>query len=141
MATTSHHEQTRISWFTMLTLQDVITPQMLRFDYPGSGTQDNPYLVMFLDDDPRDPMAFALWLRWTLCIAAGYITFSVAFISSAFSGGIRDISQDLDVAPESATLGLSLFLLGFVFGPLLWAPCSGLSGTQRSVYSEKSLTR
>lgn len=114
----------------MLTLQDIITPQMLEFDYPGSGTQDDPYLVRFLDNDPRDPMDFALWLRWALCIAAGYVTFSVAFISSAFSGGIRNISQDLDATPESATLGVSLFLLGFVLGPLLWAPCSGLSKSE-----------
>ncbi|KAI0134360.1 major facilitator superfamily domain-containing protein [Xylariales sp. AK1849] len=130
MATTSHKRQARISWFTILTVQDVVTSQMLDHDYAGSGTQDDPYIVLFLKDDPRDPMCFPLWLRWILCIAAGYVTFSLAFISSAFSGSIRNISQDLNVSPESATLGLSLFLLGFVLGPLLWAPCSELFGRQ-----------
>ncbi|KAK4043921.1 major facilitator superfamily domain-containing protein [Parachaetomium inaequale] len=122
--------KTRISWFTMLTIRDVVTSQVLEHDYAGSGTQHDPYIVMFLEDDPRDPIRFPLWLRWILCIAAGYVTFSVAFISSAFSGSIRNISEDLDVSPESATLGLSLFLLGFVLGPLLWAPCSELYGRQ-----------
>jgi hypothetical protein len=116
---------TRISWLTVLTIRDVVTSQVLEHDYAGSGTQDDPYIVMFVEDDSRDPMSFSLWLRWALCLAAGYVTFSVAFISSAFSGSIRNISEDLEVSPESATLGLSLFLLGFVLGPLLWAPCSG----------------
>ena len=121
--------KTRISWFMMLTTRDIITTQMLDHDHAGSGTPDDPYIVMFLENDPRDPMGFPLWLRWVLCIAAGYVTSSVAFISSAFSGSIRNISADLNASPESATLGLSLFLLGFVFGPLLWAPCSGWSST------------
>lgn len=111
----------------MLTVRDVVTSQMLEHDYAGSGTHAQPYMVMFLENDSRDPMGLPSWLRWILCIAAGYVTFSVAFISSAFTGSIRDIALDLDVSPESATLGLSLFLLGFVLGPLLWAPCSGSS--------------
>jgi hypothetical protein len=125
MSTTSRIRQAPLSWFTILTIQDVITPEILEHGYAGSGTQDDPHIVLFLKDDPRDPMGFPLWLRWALCIGAGYVTFSVAFISSAFSGSIRDISEDLDASPESATLGLSLFLLGFVLGPFLWAPCSG----------------
>ncbi|KAL2139655.1 hypothetical protein VTI28DRAFT_4880 [Corynascus sepedonium] len=108
---------------------------MLEHNYVGSGTQDDPYIVMFLEDDPRDPMGFPLWLRWVLCIAAGYVTFSVAFLSSAYSGSIRDISQDLDASPESATLGLSLFLLGFVLGPLVWAPSSEAFGRQAILVS------
>lgn len=126
MATTSQITKSHISWFTMLTTQDVITLEMLDQEYVGAGTEDDPYMVVFLKEDPRDPMGFPLRLRWTMCFAAGYSTFSVAFISSAFSGSIRDIAQDLHAGPESVTLGLSLFLLGFVFGPMLWAPCSGL---------------
>lgn len=114
-----------ISWFTMLTVPDVVTARMVAHDYAGSGTPDDPYVVLFLQDDPRDPLGFSPWLRWILCLAAAYVTFSVAFISSAFSGSIRDIARDLDVRPEAATLGLSLFLVGFVLGPLVWAPCSG----------------
>lgn len=130
MSTTSRIRQAPLSWFTILTIQDVITPEILEHGYAGSGTQDDPHIVLFLKDDPRDPMGFPLWLRWALCIGAGYVTFSVAFISSAFSGSIRDISEDLDASPESATLGLSLFLLGFVLGPFLWAPCSERFGRQ-----------
>ncbi|KAK4214351.1 major facilitator superfamily domain-containing protein [Rhypophila decipiens] len=122
---------TRIPWIQILTRQGVLTPEMLSHAYAGSGTPDDPSIVTFLPDhDPRDSMHFPLWLRWTLCLAAGWVTFSVAFISSAYAGGVPSMSADLGVSPESATLGLSLFLLGFVLGPFFWAPCSELFGRQ-----------
>ncbi|KAI0469939.1 major facilitator superfamily domain-containing protein [Xylariaceae sp. FL0804] len=100
--------------------------------YPGRGTPNDPFLVTFSDDDPRDPMRMPRWLRWVRCVAAGFVTFSVAFISSSYSGGIRDISDHLGASPELVTLGMSLFLLGFVLGPFLWAPLSELFG-RRSI--------
>lgn len=125
METAIDSQPRRIPWIKVLTDQHVVTKEMLSHSYTGSGTPDNPHVVTFLENDPRDPMNFPLWLRWMLCFAGGYVTFSVAFISSAYTGGIQDISVDLDVSAEVATLGLSLFLLGFILGPFLWAPCSG----------------
>ena len=73
---------------------------MLVHEYRGAGSEDDPYLITFLDDDPGDPMPFPSWLRRTLCLVAGYVTFSVAFISSAYAGGVRDISKALGGAPN-----------------------------------------
>ena len=115
----------RIPWHTMLTVQGVVTPEILAHEYEGAGTQEEPYLITFIDNDPRDPMQFPPWLRWTLCLVAGYVTFSGAFISSAYASGVREISKDLGGSAELATLGLSLFLIGFVLGPFVWAPSSG----------------
>jgi hypothetical protein len=50
---------------------------------------------------------------------------AVAFVSSAYSGGIAEILQEFHVATIIGTLGISLFVLGFAIGPLLWAPMSG----------------
>jgi hypothetical protein len=50
---------------------------------------------------------------------------AVAFVSSAYSGGIAEILQEFRVVQIIATLGISLFVLGFAIGPLLWAPLSG----------------
>ena len=84
-----------------------------------------PYLVSFLDGDPGDPMQFSPRVRWLLCSIVGYLTFSVAFISSAYASGVSQMVDDLGGSEELATLGLSLFLIGFVLGPFLWAPISG----------------
>ena len=115
----------RIPWHKLLTIQGYVTPEMLVHEYTGAGLEDEAYLLPFLDNDPGDPMQFPSWLRWTLCLAAGYVTFSVAFISSAYAGGVRAISEDLGVSAESVTLGLRLFLIGFILGPFIWAPSSG----------------
>jgi MFS family permease len=57
-------------------------------------------------------------------------TLAVAVVSSAYSGGIDQILLVFDIGTEVATLGISLFVLGFASGPLLWAPMSELYGRQ-----------
>ncbi len=54
----------------------------------------------------------------------------MAFVSAAYSGGIEEILLEFEVGTEVATLGISLFVLGFAIGPLLWAPMSELYGRQ-----------
>lgn len=54
----------------------------------------------------------------------------MAFVSSAFSGGIDQVLRTFDIGEEVVTLGISLFVLGFAIGPLLWAPLSELYGRQ-----------
>ena len=53
-------------------------------------------------------------------------TLAVAFVSSAYSGGIAEVLREFKVAQIIGTLGISLFVLGFAIGPLLWAPLSGM---------------
>lgn len=55
---------------------------------------------------------------------------SVSFASAAFSGSQLQIQQAFDIGVEPATLSVSLFVLGFAFGPMLWAPLSELYGRQ-----------
>lgn len=57
-------------------------------------------------------------------------TLAVSFASSAFSGGMSTILTDFGISSEVATLGISLFVLGFAIGPLIWAPMSELYGRQ-----------
>jgi DHA1 family multidrug resistance protein-like MFS transporter len=52
----------------------------------------------------------------------------VAMASSIFITAIPDIMISFDISQEVATLGVSLFVLGFVAGPLCWAPFSELKG-------------
>jgi multidrug resistance protein len=45
-------------------------------------------------------------------------------------GGIREIVGGFNTTTEIATLGVSLFVLGFAVGPLVWAPLSEVYGRQ-----------
>lgn len=49
---------------------------------------------------------------------------------SGYTGGIDQIIEEFHISTEVATLGLSLFVLGFAIGPLFWAPLSELYGRQ-----------
>jgi multidrug resistance protein len=108
----------------------VLTPAVLDYPYRGSGTDKDPYLVEFIHHDPRNPMTFPHWKKWGITIVMAIATLAVAFVSSAYSGGVRQILLEFNASQEVGTLGISLFVLGFAIGPLLWAPLSELYGRQ-----------
>lgn len=58
----------------------------------------------------------------------GYTTMTSAFGSSIFSAATRSVGAAYGVSAEVGLLGVSLYVLGFAFGPTLWAPLSELKG-------------
>ena len=119
-----------MSHWRIVASHSLVTPAVLNHSYAGSGTNDEPYLVEFIPDDPRDPMLFPMWKKWTLTILVAIATLAVAFVSSAYTGGVSQIIEEFGASQEVVTLGVSLFVLGFAIGPLLWAPLSELFGRQ-----------
>jgi len=57
-----------------------------------------------------------------------FFALSATMGSSIFSAAIRPVSREFGVIPEVGTLGTSLFVFGYAFGPLIWAPWSELYG-------------
>ncbi|CAJ2504349.1 Uu.00g117430.m01.CDS01 [Anthostomella pinea] len=118
------------SHFQLVFDQARVTPEVEKWNYEGSGTEDDPYVVDWIDNDPGNPMLFADSKKWFLTMLVAIATLAVAFVSSAYSGGIEQIIVEFGIGQEVATLGLSLFVLGFAIGPLMWAPMSELYGRQ-----------
>ena len=58
----------------------------------------------------------------------GYTTVVSAFTSSIFSAATRAVAGQFHVSTEVGVLGVSLYVLGFATGPILWAPLSELKG-------------
>jgi Ca2+/H+ antiporter len=115
-----------------------VTPEVLKHEFNGSGTEDDPYVVTWIDNDPRNPMLYSAWRKWSLTMMVAFATLAVAFVSSAYSGGADEVIQEFGCSQEVYTLGISLFVLGFAIGPLLWAPLSELFGRQ-ILYVDKPL--
>lgn len=63
-----------------------------------------------------------------IAIILGYTTLTAAFASSIFSAATTAVALQFGVSTEVGILGLSLYVLGFATGPLLWAPLSELRG-------------
>lgn len=56
-----------------------------------------------------------------------------AFGSSIFSAATTAVGAEFGVSSEVGLLGVSLYVLGFAFGPTLWAPLSELKGRRLPV--------
>jgi len=105
-----------------------MTSSVENWDYDGAGTEDDPYVVTWIDHDPRNPMLYSESNKWSITLLVALATLAVAFVSSAYSGGADQVIAEFGCSREVFTLGISLFVLGFAVGPLLWAPLSELFG-------------
>ncbi|GAA5976464.1 hypothetical protein JCM10908_005509 [Rhodotorula pacifica] len=92
--------------------------------FEGAGTQDAPYIVRWDVDDPRDPQNWSKTRKWLITATAAIATLCIAFGSSVVSAAIPDLAAVFREDITVLTLSISLFVLGFALGPLLWAPFS-----------------
>ncbi|KAK9586820.1 hypothetical protein V6Z96_000842 [Aspergillus fumigatus] len=121
---------TRISHWRMVYDQGALTQEIIDYRFAGSGTEEDPYLVTWILNDPRNPLEFSATKKWTYTMVMAWATLAVSLVSSAYTGGMQQIMEQFEVGTEVATLGVSTFVLGFAIGPLLFAPMSELWGRQ-----------
>jgi hypothetical protein len=129
----------RVSHLQRVLHQGVLTDDIINHPYKGSGTEEDPFLVTWIDNDQVNPQNYPMALKWSITMLVAVATLAVAFVSSAYSGGIAEVLKDFKVAQIIGTLGISLFVLGFAIGPLLWAPLSGMylpAGTWSSQFTD-----
>ncbi|KAJ5544453.1 Major facilitator superfamily domain general substrate transporter [Penicillium sp. DV-2018c] len=107
-----------------------ITQEVVDYPCAGSGTEQDPYVVQWMPKDFRDPLQLKTPMKWFITIVAALETLVVALVSSAYTGGLIQIREEFATTTEIATLGVSLYVLGFALGPLIWAPMSELYGRQ-----------
>ncbi|KAF5633177.1 major facilitator superfamily transporter [Fusarium sp. NRRL 25303] len=117
----------KTSHFNLILDQVGLTDAVLNYDYTGHGTSDSPYLVEFLPNDSRNALNFSRSKKWLITILQAIATLAVTFTSTAYSGGLSSVLIHFHVSTEVAILGVSMFVLGFAVGPLLWAPLSDIS--------------
>lgn len=114
----------------MVISQTLITDAVVNYNYKGAGTDEEPYVVEWLPHDPRNPMNWPQPKKWAITLTVAFATLAISFVSSAYSGSVKQIIAEFGASSEVVTLGVSLFVLGFAIGPLLWAPLSELYGRQ-----------
>jgi DHA1 family multidrug resistance protein-like MFS transporter len=91
--------------------------------------KDDSHLVVFDGpDDPDNPKNWTTKRRWAITVSMGLLVFTVTFASSIFSVNIRVVEEKFNVELVTATLGVALFVLGFVFGPIAFGPMSEVLG-------------
>ncbi|KAF7453748.1 Major facilitator superfamily [Pyrenophora tritici-repentis] len=97
--------------------------------YPPQLIDQEAYVVGF--DGPDDPLHAQNWPfvdKLIIATMLGFTTFTASFGSAIFSTTIPHLQARFHVGSVVATLGTSLYVLGFATGPILWAPYSELKG-------------
>ncbi|KAL0264239.1 hypothetical protein SLS55_000186 [Diplodia seriata] len=128
LGTSSQPGRTRVSKRGLLANGAPVTAAVLDWHYEGNGIAGDPYIVQWIADDPGNPLFWKSWYKWFIALSVASTTLCVSFCSSAYSGGLEGIKKDLGASHEVATVGLSLFVLGFGIGPLIWAPLGEMYG-------------
>ncbi|KAI0044858.1 putative caffeine resistance protein 5 [Auriscalpium vulgare] len=91
---------------------------------PERADSDTILVDWYGPDDPENPQNWTsgkkLWVLFLTCLW----TFTMYIGSSIFTAGVISVTQDFGVSQVAATLGLTLFVLGYGTGPMLLAPLS-----------------
>lgn len=107
---------TRIPYWRLIVEQGIVTQEIVEYPFPGTGTEEDPFVVTWITNDPRNPMRFSQLKKWTITLLVALAALAVSLDSSAYTGGIAQIEKEFHIGSEVATLGVSLFVLGFAIG-------------------------
>lgn len=110
--------------------QSLTTGHVRRYDYPGSGTTEDPYVVDWLHDDPKNGFNMSPEWRWVIVMFCALNRLACSVAPTIFAGAIIQIQEYFHVSEEVSILTVCLFVLGFAVGPVIWGPLSELYGRQ-----------
>ncbi|PBP24130.1 MFS multidrug transporter-like protein [Diplocarpon rosae] len=80
-------------------------------------------------DDPEMPLNFSEKRKWTLIGLLGSITFISPLASSMFAPGVSFMNEEFhNTSLILSSLTVSIFVLGYVVGPMILAPLSEIYG-------------
>ncbi|KAF5314820.1 hypothetical protein D9619_007394 [Psilocybe cf. subviscida] len=84
------------------------------------------------ENDQENPMNWSLRKRIFVLGLISFLTFSVYIGSAIYTPSIPGIIERFQVSQTTATLGLSLYVIGYGVGPLLFSPLSELPSIGRN---------
>lgn len=88
-------------------------------------------IVEFVENDKENPMtAWSKGRKWFQTVNLGIICFAVAFASGIITGDIEGPMKTFQVSEEVVILTVTVFVIGFGVGPLVFAPLSEELGRQ-----------
>jgi hypothetical protein len=66
--------QQKASHWKLVIDQTHVTPEVLSWPYKGSGTEEDPYIVEYIENDRRNPMLFPMWKKWMITILVAFVS-------------------------------------------------------------------
>jgi hypothetical protein len=116
---------------------DEENPTLPPLSTPGKKTEDverpGPFLVKWDEDDPENPYNWSMKYKSWITFQLGMLALAASLGSSITAPAEKAIAEEFGVSQEVAVLSISLYVLGFAFGPCLWAPVSEIWGRRVSM--------
>ncbi|KAG7292751.1 hypothetical protein NEMBOFW57_002791 [Staphylotrichum longicolle] len=105
---------------------------------PQGETRQDYKLVAFADGDPENPKNWSKAFKWYITMVVAITCFVVAFCSSVITADVGGVSESFNVSHEAALVPISVFVVGFGVGPMIFAPLSEVYG-RRIIYGSTLL--
>ncbi|KAJ5648760.1 MFS general substrate transporter [Penicillium lividum] len=103
-----------------------ITPDRTRNAKPAS------ILVGWDENEPANPHNWSTTYKSWITFQLGMLAMAASLGSSIIAPAESTLEDHFGISHEVAVLCISLYIIGFAFGPLCWAPFSELWGTATS---------
>ncbi|KAJ9098900.1 hypothetical protein QFC19_006239 [Naganishia cerealis] len=90
-------------------------------------------IVEFTPGTGENPKEWSKGKKWFVTMGMSLLCLAVALGSAMPTGNLKDQRKDLHVSSEAINLSITLFVVGFGVGPLVFAPLSEMIG-RKPVY-------
>lgn len=79
-------------------------------------------LIDWLPNDPENPQNWSLGKKLFVSFEICLLTLSVYIGSAIYTTGLAGVEEHFHVSSTVALLGLTMFVLGYGIGPMVWSP-------------------
>ncbi|RMZ81317.1 hypothetical protein DV737_g2604, partial [Chaetothyriales sp. CBS 132003] len=124
------NDESNMQEYTEETAEGVIPKQTVSH---VSGKIDDYELVTFQLHDRENPKNWSKLFKWWCTMVVAFTCFVVAFNSAVITADLEGVSRTFHVSEEVALLTVTVFVVGFGVGPLVFAPLSEMFG-RKPVY-------
>ncbi|THV86385.1 multidrug resistance protein-like protein [Aureobasidium pullulans] len=115
-----HNEELRESWFNAGQIKDEESSD----DEEKNGAKGKYLLIDFLENDPDNPLNWSTGKKCFVTFCLCFLTLSIYIGSAIYTSGLPFLTEAFGVSTEVVTIGLTLYVLGYGIGPMIWSPLS-----------------
>lgn len=103
-----------------------------------SGNMERYEVVTFTIGDKENPKNWSKAYKWYCTMSVAITCFVVAFNSAVITADIGGVAEEFNCSEEAALVSITVFVVGFGLGPMLFAPFSENFG-RRPIYASTLL--
>lgn len=106
----------------------LVTSPLFVHPLADQATGDDVIVGFDAPDDPYNPLNWTFKKKVLTTFLYGMATCWITFASAVYTAALVEVSHEFGISLEVSTLGISLFVVGFAVGPMVFSPLSEVYG-------------